>query len=151
MKLPHGERLARLDASARRLLGHPVEVAIALALSFGNHLACAAALVLTARVLGSELAASDWVTVMAIGNTLAAVPISPGGLGVNELLFGSLTKLLGGTYVLGVATSLVFRVEMYGLAALGGIVMVVGGRRLRAGLAEARRAPLGEPEGLDLS
>jgi uncharacterized protein (TIRG00374 family) len=145
-RLPQGERLARLDASARRLLGHPGEVAIALLLSLGNHAAGAFAVVLSARALGDELAVLDWVAVMAIGNTLAAVPISPGGLGVNEMLFGSLAKLLGGSYVLGVATSLLYRVEWLGLAALGGIVMVVGGRRLRVGLAEARRAALDEPE-----
>ncbi len=141
-KLPGGERLARLDGSARRLLGHPGEVAIALLLSFGNHATNAAAVIASARALGSALGVSDWLTVMTISNTLAAVPISPGGLGVGEVLFGSLAALLGGAYVVGVATSILYRIELLGLAALGGIVMVVGGRRLREGLAEARREAL---------
>lgn len=141
-KLPHGERLARLEGSARRLLGHPGEVALALALSCGNHLANAAAVIGSAHALGSPLGVQDWIAVMTISNTLAAVPISPGGLGVGEVLFGSLSKLLGGTYVLGVATSLLYRVELLGLGALGGLVMVVGGRKLRARVAEARRASL---------
>ncbi|MEZ6017506.1 MAG: lysylphosphatidylglycerol synthase transmembrane domain-containing protein [Planctomycetota bacterium] len=141
-RLPHGERIARLEASARRLMSHPTEVLIALGLSLGNHLSNAVAVVLSARVLGSMLGAQDWLAVMTIANTLAAVPISPGGLGVGEALFGGLSKLLGGTYVIGVATSLLYRVELLGLAALGGVVMVAGGRALRARVAEARRASM---------
>lgn len=139
-RLPHGERLARLDASARRLLGHPGEVALALALSLGNHAMNAAAIVLSAQALGTALDVLDWLAIMTIANTLAALPISPGGLGVGEALFGGLARLLGDTYVIGVTTSLLYRVELLGLAALGGLVMVLGGRALRARVAEARRA-----------
>lgn len=143
-RLPHGERLARLDASARRLLGHPGEVALALLLSLGNHAFNALAVIGSAHVLGSRLDVLDWLAVMTIANTLAALPISPGGLGVGEVLFGSLSSLLGGSYVVGVATCLLYRLELLGLAALGGLVMVLGGRKLRAWVAEARRTAASE-------
>ena len=125
LKLPQGERLQRLDASARKLLQSPWEVALALLFSFGNHVLNGLAVYTAAVALGSTLGAHDWMTVMAISNTLAAVPISPGGLGVGEVLFGSLTELLGATYALGVATSLVYRLCLYAMSLLGGLVMLL--------------------------
>lgn len=125
--LPQGERLLRLDAGARRLLGRPWEVAVALTLSFGNHLLNGLAVYTAAAALGTALGVQDWVTVMAISNTLAAVPISPGGLGVGEVMFGSLAELLGSTYAIGVSTSLLYRLCLYGMSLLGGLVMLLPG------------------------
>lgn len=129
--LPQGERLLRLDAGARRLLGRPGEVGIALALSFGNHALNGLAVFTAAAALGTALGVQDWVTVMAISNTLAAVPISPGGLGVGEVMFGSLAELLGSTYAIGVSTSLLYRLCLYGMSLLGGLVMLLPGSRPR--------------------
>jgi len=142
-RLPHGARLARLDGAARRLLGHPGEVLVALLLSFGNHVTNALAIIWSAEALGSALGVQDWLAIMTIANTLAALPISPGGLGVGEVLFGSLAQLLGGSYVLGVATCLLYRVELLGLAVLGGLVMMLGGAGFRARVAEARQVEVG--------
>ncbi len=127
--LPQGGRLLRLDAGARRLLGKPWEVGAALALSFGNHALNGLAVYTAAAALGTALGAQDWITVMAIANTLAAVPISPGGLGVGEVMFGSLAELLGSTFAIGVATSLLYRLCLYGMSLLGGLVMLLPGSR----------------------
>lgn len=124
-RLPQGERLLRLDAGARRLLRAPGEVAIALALSFGNHVLNGMAVFAAARALGSDLGFADWLATMAIGNTVAALPLSPGGLGVGEVLFGSLAELLGSTYAIGVATSLLYRLALYAMSLLGGLVMLL--------------------------
>lgn len=124
-KLPQGERLLRLDAGARTLLRHPGEVVFALVLSFGNHALNGMAVFAAASALGSGLGFHDWVTTMAIANTLAAVPISPGGLGVGEVLFGSLAEVLGSSYAIGVATCLVYRLCTYALSLLGGLVMML--------------------------
>ncbi len=129
--LPFGERLLRLDAGARRLLEEPWEVALALALSFGNHALNGLAVYTAAAALGTTLGVQDWVTVMAISNTLAAVPLSPGGLGVGEVMFGSLAELLGSTYAIGVSTSLLYRLCLYGMSLLGGLVMLLPGSRPR--------------------
>ena len=129
--LPFGERLLRLDAGARRLLQEPWEVGLALALSFGNHALNGLAVYTAAAALGTTLGVQDWVTVMAISNTLAAVPLSPGGLGVGEVMFGSLAELLGSTYAIGVSTSLLYRLCLYGMSLLGGLVMLLPGSRPR--------------------
>lgn len=129
--LPQGERLLRLDAGARRLLTHPGEVLAALAFSFGNHLFNGLAVFTAARALGTALGFPDWMATMAIANTLAAVPLSPGGLGVGEVLFGSLAELLGSTYAIGVATCLLYRLCLYAMSLLGGLVMLLPGSRPR--------------------
>ena len=129
--LPAGRATApsrRRGASAPR---KPWEVGIALALSFGNHALNGLAVFTAAAALGTALGVQDWVTVMAISNTLAAVPISPGGLGVGEVMFGSLAELLGSTYAIGVSTSLLYRLCLYGMSLLGGLVMLLPGSRPR--------------------
>ncbi|MFT7075235.1 MAG: hypothetical protein ACJA0P_001236 [Planctomycetota bacterium] len=131
-KLPHSERLERLDASARKLLHSPGEVAIALVFSFGNHVFNGLAVFTAAAALGSTLGFHDWMTTMAISNTLAAVPLSPGGLGVGEVLFGSLAEKLGSTYALGVSASLVYRLCLYVMSLLGGLVMLLPAGAARA-------------------
>ncbi len=125
LKLPQSERLLRLDASARKLLHAPGEIAIALLFSFGNHFFNGLAVFTAAVALGSTLGFHDWMTTMAISNTLAAVPISPNGLGVGEMLFGSLAERLGATYALGVSASLVYRLCLYAMSLLGGLVMLL--------------------------
>lgn len=124
-KLPQSERLLRLDASAAKLLSSPGEVAIALMFSFANHFFNGLAVYTAAVALGSTLGFQDWMTTMAISNTLAAVPISPNGLGVGEVLFGYLGEQLGATYALGVATSLVYRLCLYAMSLLGGLVILL--------------------------
>ncbi len=131
-KLPQGERLLRLDAGARRLLAKPGEVVLALGFSFGNHAFNGLAVFTAARALGTTLDLQDWVTVMAISNTLAAVPLSPGGLGVGEVMFGSLAEMLGSTYAIGVATSLVYRMILYVMSLFGGLVMLLPGSKKKA-------------------
>ncbi|MEL6428638.1 MAG: lysylphosphatidylglycerol synthase transmembrane domain-containing protein [Planctomycetota bacterium] len=131
-RLPQGERLLRLDGAARRLVRHPGEVALALVLSFGNHFFNGLAVLAAASALGSELGFRDWLGTMAIANTVAAVPISPNGLGVGEVLFGTLAERLGSTYGIGVATSLLYRLTLYVMSLLGGLVMLLPGSRGRA-------------------
>ena len=129
--LPQGERLLRLDAGARRLLAHPREVFLAMVFSFFNHVFNGLAVFTAARALGAGLGFQEWITIMAIANTLAAIPLSPGGLGVGEVLFGSLAELLGSTYAIGVATSLVYRMCLYAMSLLGGLVMLLPSGRPR--------------------
>ncbi|MEM1450099.1 MAG: lysylphosphatidylglycerol synthase transmembrane domain-containing protein [Planctomycetota bacterium] len=128
-RLPQGDRLLRLDAAAQHLMRRPLDMAIALAFSFANHLFNGLAVMAAAGALGSALGFADWMSVMAIANTLSAVPISPGGLGVGEVLYGSLARSLGATYAIGVATSLVYRLCLYALSLLGGLVMLLPSRR----------------------
>lgn len=142
-RMPQSERLLRLDATALTLLHAPGELAIALVLSFANHILNGMAVYAAAKALGSTLGFHDWMTTMAISNTLAAVPLSPGGLGVGEVLFGSLGEKLGSTYALGVATSLVYRLCLYAMSLLGGLVMLLpaGAPRATSGETTSETAP----------
>jgi len=123
-RLPMGERLQRLDRSARLVAARPRELVGALVLSSMNHLLTGAAVTCVALSLGSQLGFGEWMSTTAIANTISGLPISPGGLGVGEHLFGALAALFGSTYAMGVATSLLFRVGLYTLSLAGGVVML---------------------------
>ncbi|MDB2576444.1 flippase-like domain-containing protein [Planctomycetota bacterium] len=127
-RLPFGEQLARLDSSARLVVARPVELSLALLLSCMNHLLTGAAVSFIAAGLGSRLGFAEWMSTTAIANTISGLPISPGGLGVGEHLFGSLAAIFGSTYAMGVATSLIFRLGLYGLSMLGGLALLLPGR-----------------------
>lgn len=124
-RLPQGERLLRLDSAAQRLMRSPGDMAVALGFSFCNHLATGLAVMAAASALGSDLGFRDWLSTMAIANTLSSIPLSPGGLGVGEILYGSLARSLGSTYAIGVATSLVYRLCLYVMSLIGGLVMLL--------------------------
>ncbi|MDG1985065.1 MAG: lysylphosphatidylglycerol synthase transmembrane domain-containing protein [Planctomycetota bacterium] len=128
-RLPMGERLKRLDRSARLVVSRPRELGLALLLSSFNHLLTGAAVSFIALALGSELGFAEWMSTTAIANTISGLPISPGGLGVGEHLFGSLSSILGSTYAMGVATSLVYRLGLYGLSLAGGLALLLPGPR----------------------
>lgn len=124
-RLPMGDRLERLDRSARLVVARPRELASALVLSSMNHLLTGAAVSFIAAALGSQLGFGEWMSTTAIANTISGLPISPGGLGVGEHLFGALAAIFGSTYAMGVATSLMFRVGLYGLSLTGGLVLLL--------------------------
>ena len=124
-RLPQGDRLLRLDSAAQRLMRSPGDMAVALGFSFCNHLATGLAVMAVASALGSDLGFRDWLSTMAIANTLSSIPLSPGGLGVGEILYGSLARSLGSTYAIGVATSLVYRLCLYVMSLIGGLVMLL--------------------------
>ncbi|MDA8592722.1 flippase-like domain-containing protein [Planctomycetota bacterium] len=136
-RLPMGDRLERMDRSARLVVGRPGELAGALALSSMNHLLTGAAVSFIAAGLGSELGFGEWMSTTAIANTISGLPIAPGGLVVGEHLFGALAAIFGSTYAMGVATSLIFRVGLYGLSLTGGLVLLIPDGS-RAGAADSR-------------
>jgi len=124
-RLPMGDRVERLDRSARLVVERKAELAGALLLSSMNHLLTGAAVSCIAAGLGSQLGFGEWMSTTAIANTISGLPISPGGLGVGEHLFGALAAIFGSTYAMGVATSLIFRVGLYGLSLTGGLVLLL--------------------------
>ncbi|HPF15837.1 MAG TPA: lysylphosphatidylglycerol synthase domain-containing protein, partial [Planctomycetota bacterium] len=88
--------------------------------------------------LGDNHSFHDYVCIAAVMNTLSAVPISPGGLGVGEVLAGSLLRLAGGSYTIGVAASITYRLGMFLQGLLGGLVLLLpGGAALRQEWREA--------------
>jgi uncharacterized protein (TIRG00374 family) len=140
-RLPQGRRLLDLDANVRDVLRRPWELAFALVLSFGNHVFATAAIYSLGRAFGANLTFHDFLCVCTVANTLTAVPISPGGLGVGEVLFGSLFEVAGALYMLGVASSFTYRLVLMATGLLGGLALVLpGGGSLLADFREGNRA-----------
>jgi uncharacterized membrane protein YbhN (UPF0104 family) len=140
-RLPMGQRLARLEATGGSLARSVPTVAMALALSILNHLACALSIWWVARGLGSPLGFVQVLVVSTVANTLSAIPLAPAGLGVGELLFGSLFELAGGSWAIGVASSLAWRLVLVALGLLGGAgALLPGGRELHQAFRDAATA-----------
>ncbi|MFT4542942.1 MAG: hypothetical protein ACI835_005411, partial [Planctomycetota bacterium] len=138
-RLPGGEMLARLDGALAHFAGRPVEMLTVLALSLLNHLAASGTVYLLSSALGGTLDFIDCVCVLTITNTLAAMPITPGGWGIGEAAYTVLFPLLGGTATVGVAVSVLFRVLMALLGVLGGAFLFLpGGAQARAEFQEFR-------------
>ncbi|MDA0947800.1 MAG: lysylphosphatidylglycerol synthase transmembrane domain-containing protein [Planctomycetota bacterium] len=137
-RLPMGQRLARLEATGGGLARAVPTVLVALALSVLNHLACALSIWWVARGLGSQLGFVPVLVVSTVANTLSAIPLAPAGLGVGELLFGSLFELAGGSWAIGVASSLAWRLVLVALGLLGGAgALLPGGRELHRAFRDA--------------
>lgn len=144
-KLPGGQKLQSLDSALRLYAARPKAVALSILLSMANHLGAALALYLLGQGLGDHHSFHDYVCLATVVNTLSAVPITPGGLGVGEMLAGSMLRLAGGSYTIGVAASITYRVGLFALGLLGGLVLIMpGGAAIRRDLAEAEAA--GESE-----
>jgi uncharacterized membrane protein YbhN (UPF0104 family) len=73
----------------------------------------------------------QYVVVASLGNIAAAVPLTPGGVGVTEVVYGQLFEMQGGALLLGIATSLAWRVCMITIGLLGGLFLLLPGSRLR--------------------
>jgi hypothetical protein len=131
-RLPQGQRLLKLDLAARHYARRPGTAVLALLLSAANHVGATACIFVLGRALGDHLSFLDYLCIATIANTLTAVPLSPGGLGVGEVLFGELFELAGGSYTIGVAASLTYRLCLVGLGVLGGLFLLApGGREVR--------------------
>ncbi len=141
-RLPQGRRLLALEESMRLVLVAPRTLALALLMSLLNHLLATTAIVSLAVAFGASLGFHEFLCISTVANTITAVPISPGGLGVGEVLFGSLFDVAGSLYMLGVATSLTYRLLLMVAGLLGGVALLLpGGDQLkeqyRAGQAAA--------------
>lgn len=142
-RLQKGAFLVDFDRVGRDLAMRPRIVLGALGLSVANHLVSALAIFWLARGLGEEVSFHSILVISTVANTLSAIPLAPGGLGVGELLFGGLFRMGGGSWALGVGTSLAWRLELLGLGLLGGLVSLLpGGRAMRQ---EFRAVAIGSP------
>jgi len=72
----------------------------------------------------------NYVVVASIGNIAAAVPLTPGGVGVTEVVYGQLFEMQGGALLFGIATSLAWRVCMISVGLFGGLFLLLPGGRI---------------------
>ncbi|MDP6839727.1 MAG: lysylphosphatidylglycerol synthase transmembrane domain-containing protein [Planctomycetota bacterium] len=145
-RLPQGRRLLKLDRALSRVGSRHGVLAGALVLSLLNHLCTATAIYgLLGSLGGPGVPVPSWTEVlgiMAVANTISALPLAPAGWGVGEAAFGTLFSLLGFNPTLGVALSVLYRLSATALSLGAGLVLLApAGRRDRqAWLREAQAA-----------
>ncbi len=145
-RLPASEKLHSLDRALRHYGHRPGVVAVAIVLSMINHLGASGALYVLGHALGDTHSFHDYICIATVMNTLSAVPISPGGLGVGEVLAGSLMRVAGGSYTLGVAASITYRIGLVVLGLIGGLILLLpGGAAIRQHWREAEAELGGAP------
>ncbi len=131
-RLPASEKLHALDAALRHYGTMPKVLLGSILLSVANHLGAAASLYVLGHAFGDTHSFLDWIVIATVMNTLSALPLSPGGLGVGEVLAGSLLRLAGGSFTIGVAASITYRLGMFSLGLLGGLLLLLpGGAAMR--------------------
>jgi uncharacterized membrane protein YbhN (UPF0104 family) len=131
-KLPQGERLRKLEQSATMFHGKPLEVLLAVFLSFANHIAVVASVFAVGRAFGDVLSFSAYVGIVPVANLISAVPISPSGWGVGEAAFKQLFIMMGASGAIGVAVSITYRLCCVVLGLFGGMTLLFpGGAEVR--------------------
>jgi hypothetical protein len=146
-RLPFAKVLRQLDDAVTVYSKHPREFALALLFSFANQCCVITALCVLGRSFGEDaLDLANYVVAGAIGNLASAVPITPGGVGVTEMLYGELFQSQGGSWTLGLAVSLAWRVCMISVGLCGGLFLLVpGGKMTDAERAAVRSASSATP------
>ncbi len=139
-RLPLGNELESLDRAARLYASRPGTLLFGVLISAVDHGFNALGIYVLARSMGSLLGFGDTLCTVSISSVVSAVPLSPGGLGVEEAAYAWLFALLGATAALGFAVGLTKRACFTLLGLAGGLFLLApGGPRLEAGIARARR------------
>ncbi len=135
--------LERGEAALGRIARRPGSLATAFGLSFGVHLLAVACCLLLGHALGEQgLSAGEYAVVVPVALFTNAIPISPGGLGVGEVVLGKLFVWSGGRMADGSAVMLLWRLMNYGPALIGGALDLAQ----RQSVAPAVEAPVPQPQ-----
>jgi uncharacterized membrane protein YbhN (UPF0104 family) len=138
-RLPMASTLQQIDDALVVCARKPRELAWALFFSLFNQSCVMAALIALGASFGeTALDVANYVVVGSIGNLVSAVPITPGGVGVAETAYGKLFELQGGSWTLGFAVAIAWRLCMVTVGLCGGLFLLTPGGRLTA----AERAQL---------
>lgn len=126
-RLPQGQRLQKLEQAALLYRDRPGELLLSLFLSFGNHLSVILAVWAIGDAFGDALDLRDYVGIVPVANVISSLPLSPGGWGVGEAVFGTLFERMGDAATIGVAVSITYRLCTVALGLLGGLFLLLPG------------------------
>jgi uncharacterized membrane protein YbhN (UPF0104 family) len=129
-KLPGGALFAKVDSAVVVYAKHPWELLGALVCSIGNHLCVVLGVLAIGRAFGDTVRALDYFVAVPVANIATALPLSPGGWGLGEAVFGTLWEMPGGSASLGIATSVTFRLLLLSFGLIGGLFLLVPGGRV---------------------
>lgn len=132
-RLPMAGTLRQIDEAVTIYSRHPAEFGWALLFSLFNQCCVITSIAILGASFGERaLSFGQYVVVASIGNIAAAVPLTPGGVGVTEVVYGQLFETLGGTLMLGVAVSIAWRLCMIAIGLCGGLFLLAPGARVAA-------------------
>lgn len=122
-RLPFGHVWTEIDAALRLYRGRPLEVAIAIALSLGNHVGIVAGAWLLAGALGiHDLGFAPLLVVVPLATLVSAVPLLPGGWGVGEVAYAWLLTPFGVAPTEAVSLSVLLRLASLVVGLPGGVL-----------------------------
>lgn len=143
-KLPLGDKLKLLDDALLLYSNHKRELALGVLISICNHLSYIGGTACLGIGFGQTLeriGILDWLAIVPVANILSAVPLSPGGWGVGELIYIGLFAMIGTSASVAVAISLAFRICQLALGLFGGIFLLLPGARQELAEAEQSAGP----------
>lgn len=132
-RLPQRDRLRRIDATARALLGSPATLLIAVGVTLVLQVLCALSFACVAASVGLAVSGSSPLELYAnfsAGEIVKAIPGPPQGLGTVELAYCYFFDALGGTSQIISAALLIRLVGL--VCALPGVFTAIGGLRAMA-------------------
>jgi uncharacterized membrane protein YbhN (UPF0104 family) len=132
-RLPFGAKLQRLDRALVAYAGQPRELTLCYALSLANHMGAILGVWALARAFGAAGESAGWtpyLSIVPVANSLAAIPLTPGGWGVGELAYAKLFDVAGFDATIGVAISIGFRLCQTGIGLASGLVLLAPGGRV---------------------
>ena len=128
--------LKLVDEAVFYYRSHKRGIALWLGLGMINHVISVCSVLFMGEALGACLPTARYLIIVPVVNIVSAVPISPNGWGVAEVVYGELFATYGcaGTEVLrrtqGVALSVLYRLHMTLLSLIGGAVILLSRDRV---------------------
>lgn len=138
-KLPQARRLESLDRAVQLYGAHPFQLCGAFLISVFNHLCNALGIFLIAGSMGSTLDYPATLSAASLSSLFAALPITPGGLGVEAWAYSFLFGLLGESSALGLGVGLAKSALFTLLGLAGGLFLLAPSTRGLRGELEAAR------------
>lgn len=125
-KLPLGAVLKKLDEDFLHFRASGKIFLLGLLLSMGNHFMMILGCYLIGYSLGDVLSFQHYLILLAVGNIIVSIPVFPvpGGLGVREIIWGTLFLKNGSSYNMGVVLATTFFLLLTLLYSLGGIFLL---------------------------
>jgi glycosyltransferase 2 family protein len=136
-----GKIMGRAYSALHVCMRHPALLAVTLLLSVANHVLLVVMAFCFGQALAVTLPFSDFLTVFPIINAVAAIPVTPGGLGTREAMSQWLLGIQGVEAARAVPLSLLLYGGMMLWSLVGGLVYVADcARQARAGRSVTLRA-----------
>ena len=118
--------LLRIWRTLHVCMSHKVATAAAFLLSLLNHISDVCAYVLMSHALGLRIPFIDLLVVSPLANTIAAIPVTPGGAGVRETTLQSLLTVIDIPPEASASLGLLMFFGILFWALIGGLIMLFG-------------------------